>query len=257
MIYTYDSTYEGLLSAIFETYRLKTPATRIVPQDEWQDSLFDQPLFVETKPEWAKRVIKGVEKKGGKTASKLLYHAFLSELPRVSDLIYTFVKKAMAAQVNITDNFADDTVLKLHELKKKMGREVHRMHAFIRFQRTKDDIYYSVIEPDFNVMPLIGDHFEKRYPAQHWLIYDAKRRYGISYNCDTRKTDFITFADDHRLQLRQLDTDVLDESEPDFQILWKSYFDSVNIPERKNMKLHLQHVPRRYWKYLSEKREQF
>ena len=57
--------------------------------------------------------------------------------------------------------------------------------------------------------------------------------------------------------MRQLSADLLAEAEPDYQVLWKSYFDSVNIPERKNMKLHLQHVPRRYWKYLSEKREQF
>jgi probable DNA metabolism protein len=49
----------------------------------------------------------------------------------------------------------------------------------------------------------------------------------------------------------------MEEKEVEYQVLWKSYFDSVNIKERKNPKLHLQHVPRRYWKYLSEKREQF
>ena len=31
------------------------------------------------------------------------------------------------------------------------------------------------------------------------------------------------------------------------------YFKSTNIKSRKNMKLHLQHVPKRYWKYLTEK----
>ena len=35
--------------------------------------------------------------------------------------------------------------------------------------------------------------------------------------------------------------------------MWKDYFDSTNIKERKNMKLHIRHVPKRYWKYLSEK----
>lgn len=87
------------------------------------------------------------------------------------------------------------------------------------------------------------------------MIYDTKRHYGIFYNKE--KTDFITFEDDNRLKFKQLNENVLDESEPDYQILWKSYFDSVNIQERKNVKLHLQHVPKRYWKYLSEKRAQF
>ncbi|MEM8525928.1 MAG: TIGR03915 family putative DNA repair protein [Bacteroidota bacterium] len=253
MTFTYNNTYEGLLSAIFETYRLKVKNARIVPEEEWQGSLFEEPIVVETNLEYASRVLKGVERQCSKRAVTLLYRCFLSELPEVSHLIYDFVQKAMRSKIDITDNFGDDTVLQLHQINKKIGREVHRMHAFVRFQLTKDEIYYSVIEPDFNVLPLLPDHFEKRYPAQKWLIYDSKRRYGIFY--DQKQTDFITFEEDHRLELRQLSAEVLDEKEPDYQILWKSYFDSVNIPERRNMKLHLQHVPKRYWKYLSEKRE--
>ena len=46
---------------------------------------------------------------------------------------------------------------------------------------------------------------------------------------------------------------VLDEREPLFQVLWQAYFDHVNIPERKNLKLHRRHMPLRYWQYLSEK----
>lgn len=255
MTLTFDGTFEGLLSAIFETYRLKITAAAIVPKDEWQSSLFEVPTHVATNEEWAKRVLAGVEKKCSKKTTKLLYHCFLSELPDISMLIFDFIKKSVASRMDITDNYGDDTVLKLHQIKKKIGREVHRMHAFVRFQCTKDDIYYSVIEPDFNVIPLLNDHFEKRYPAQEWLIYDAKRRYGIFYNRE--QTEYITFEDDAQLKYRQLNDSVLDESEPDYQILWKSYFDSVNIPERRNMKLHLQHVPKRYWKYLSEKRTQF
>src|SRR5690606_39662819 len=37
------------------------------------------------------------------------------------------------------------------------------------------------------------------------------------------------------------------EAEEKFQQLWKQYFKSTNIVERKNDKLHLQHVPKRYW----------
>ena len=44
------------------------------------------------------------------------------------------------------------------------------------------------------------------------------------------------------------------EEEINYQNLWKEYFDHTNIKERKNTKLHLQHVPKRYWRYLTEKR---
>ena len=35
--------------------------------------------------------------------------------------------------------------------------------------------------------------------------------------------------------------------------LWKDYFHSVNIQARQNMKLHIQYVPKRYWRYMNEK----
>jgi probable DNA metabolism protein len=43
------------------------------------------------------------------------------------------------------------------------------------------------------------------------------------------------------------------EDESAYQYLWKNYFTSVNIVSRKNTKLHLRHIPKRYWKYLTEK----
>ena len=46
---------------------------------------------------------------------------------------------------------------------------------------------------------------------------------------------------------------IYDEQEDLYQSLWQTYFDSVNIKARKNMKLHIQHMPKRYWKYLIEK----
>lgn len=248
---SYDGTFPGLLSAIFEAYRLRVEVTDIVPEDEVQQSLFDPPVFVPTNKDWANRVRTGIKGKCSAATVSMLYRAFLSETEGVSRKIYQFVRQAMESPLDISDNYADDTVLALSKLRKQVGRELHRMHAFVRFQKTRDDIFYAVIEPDFNVLPLLPPHFEKRYPAQQWLIYDAKRRYGIYY--DLQKTEYITFADTGGLGYRQLSSDVLADAEPNYQNLWKSYFDSVNIPERRNMKLHLQHVPKRYWKYLVEK----
>jgi probable DNA metabolism protein len=251
MTYLYDGTFKGLLTVIFETYRLKTPASRIQPETEWQETLFEEPLVIATNPAYAARVKKGLAEKATLRAVKMLYRCLLSEQPDVEMLIYTFVRKAMASKLDWSGNFRDDTVLQLQRIDKKMGREIHRMHAFVRFQQTQDDIYYAVIEPDFNVLPLIIDHFEQRYPAQTWLIYDARRHYGMFY--DQEKTEPITFAEQDHLQLRQLSPSILEQGETTYQQAWQTYFNSTNIPERRNLKLHLQHVPRRYWKYLTEK----
>jgi probable DNA metabolism protein len=46
-----------------------------------------------------------------------------------------------------------------------------------------------------------------------------------------------------------------DEKEELYQRLWQQYFTSVNIAARKNTKLHIQHMPKRYWKFLPEKQK--
>lgn len=34
--------------------------------------------------------------------------------------------------------------------------------------------------------------------------------------------------------------------------LWKTYFHSVDIPERRNLGLQMQHMPKRHWKHMVE-----
>jgi probable DNA metabolism protein len=38
-----------------------------------------------------------------------------------------------------------------------------------------------------------------------------------------------------------------------YRSLWKAYYKAINIPERKNTRLMLRLMPRRYWKYMPEK----
>ena len=125
------------------------------------------------------------------------------------------------------------------------------MEAFVRFQKTVDELYYAVIEPDYDVLPLISNHFTSRYADQRWMIYDARRKYGLYY--DGGSTAFVQVNFSEEAGAGQLHT-ILDEKEAFYQELWKRYFHSVNIASRKNMRLHVQHMPKRYWKYLTEKK---
>ena len=148
-------------------------------------------------------------------------------------------------------NFGDPHVLAVAQYAKKVEREKHRMEAFIRFQQTADGYFYCGIDPDFNVLPLIMGHFKARYIAQQWIIYDLKRNYGLHYDLQEVTEIHISEADRH--QLKKPAAGLLSEEEAHYGSLWKDYFKSTNIAARKNTKLHVQHVPRRYWKYLTEK----
>jgi len=46
----------------------------------------------------------------------------------------------------------------------------------------------------------------------------------------------------------------MDKDEKLFQSMWKEYFKSIAIKERLNLRLHRQHMPARFWKYMPEKR---
>jgi len=176
---------------------------------------------------------------------------YLSELEGSEDLIYRVCKKVFAKQRDILTNYADPDVLNVSKIVKSVHRERHRMEAFIRFKLTKDQIYWANVEPDFNVLPLIKNHFKKRYADQKWIIYDIKRNYGLYY--DLQKIEMVIFDFDQEFDPTKTSEKIFDSREIEFQRLWKGYFNSSNIKSRKNMKLHIQHVPKRYWKYLVEK----
>jgi probable DNA metabolism protein len=151
---------------------------------------------------------------------------------------------------NIEEDYANRFVMRVSEIVRMVRREKHRMEAFVRFQKLKDETFYATIEPDFNVLPLLIRHFKSRYADQKWIIYDIKRNYGIYY--DLHDTQFIRSI----LPTVNKPGNVIaafTEDEGIYQHLWKNYFTSVNIPSRKNTKLHVRHIPKRYWKHLTEK----
>jgi probable DNA metabolism protein len=180
-----------------------------------------------------------------------LYHVFLSEDAERELLIFRYVDLALRSAVDISENYANADVRRIQRLAQMMFREKHRMEAFVRFEKTADELFHATIEPDMDVLPLIVAHFTKRYADQRWLIYDRRRHYGLYY--DLARTDIVQFENPTGQKSTDISATVLDEREPLFKLLWQAYFDHVNIPERKNLKLHRRHMPLRYWKYLSEK----
>jgi probable DNA metabolism protein len=150
---------------------------------------------------------------------------------------------------SVENSYGHFAVLRVSQISKMVSRERHRMEAFVRFSLTTDGIYFATIEPDYNVIPVLVRHFKNRYADQKWIIYDTKRKYGIYYDLSTVTEIELHFSEEFREQSPL----VFSESEEIYQALWRDYFKHTNIPARKNTKLHIRHVPKRYWKLLVEK----
>lgn len=247
----YDGSFEGLLTAIFEIYEYKITDAKICKEGNTTASLFGQTRITTTDKSKAGRVINKLKEKISTNALHQFYKTFLSELPSIEDSLLRYTQYVIAETKPVENNFSHPDVLTLQQTSRKVHREKHRMEAFVRFQLTKDGLYYSIIQPDFNVLPLINKHFKDRYADQRWLIYDAIRKYGLYYDLNEVTEVQLNFDID-RNDKSQL-ASIHDEKEELYQKLWQQYFSSVNIPARKNMKLHIMHMPKRYWKNLVEK----
>lgn len=251
-ILIYDGSFNGFLTAIFKSFDEQIQVADIQKNSVGQRGLFSDTETVFTQMEQAKRVWNGIQKKSN-SAIKNVYFAFLSESKGIEMVLYRYICKLFSPTDMMQLNFSDDTVLKISQMAKSVGREKHRMEAFVRFQLTKDDVYFSNIEPDFDVLPLISKHFRSRYPDQQWLIYDVKRKYGIFYDLNSVEIVSLDLKEIYTNGIRK--SDAFSGEEYNYQDLWNNYFKSTNIKSRINMKLHTQHVPKRYWKYMSEKKE--
>jgi len=247
----YDGSFEGLLTVIFHVYEHKLTDVKIYRQEEARPILFGETINVAADNAKAKRVYQKLKEKLTPAALNQFYKTFLAELPLIEDHLLGYVQYVLAAKTAVENNYSHADVLMLQQTSRKVDREKHRMEAFVRFQLTKDGLYYCIIQPDFNVLPLISKHFKDRYADQRWLIYDVRRKYGLYYDCTSVTEVQIDFAVDKN-DKKQLVT-IHDEKEALYQQLWQQYFSSVNIAARKNMKLHIQHMPKRYWRYLVEK----
>jgi probable DNA metabolism protein len=247
----YNGSFEGFLCAVFDVYEYKFTDVNIVPAHRHQPSLFAEPHLVNFDLQHSDRVWTGLQNKLSKEAQDQVYRTFLSEIDGIENILLQYVQYVFATDKLIEEDYSHAAVLAVTQTAKKVWREKHRMEAFVRFQRTADDLYYAIIDPDYNVLPLMAEHFQSRYADQRWMIYDIRRKYGLYYDLNTVQTVQIQFSEE--VAGGKDVSPVYDDSEAIYQQLWKQYFKSVNIASRKNTKLHIQHMPRRYWKYLPEK----
>lgn len=246
----YDGSFEGILTAVYEIYARKLKQVKLLPNGIYSAALFTDELAVVTDENRAKRVLLGLTQKIATGGVQRLYAAHLAEILEEDNPIIGYIRYVFDNEKNIEDDYGNRYVLRISEIVRMVRREKHRMEAFIRFKKLKDETFYATVDPDFNVLPLILKHFRNRYADQKWIIYDTRRAFGLYY--DLHQVEYITldFSED------VIGENIASKYESDegiYQVLWKEYFKSVNIGSRKNNKLHLRHVPKRYWKNLTEK----
>ncbi|MCL2282058.1 MAG: TIGR03915 family putative DNA repair protein [Fibromonadales bacterium] len=233
-----DLSFEAFLCAVFEAFRLKLPVSRIVAENLYTPQLFEDTHNITTNYESAERVYKGMQKIAGANIAFMVQAAYLSELPEMETALWEYVKGIFTNPEN-AQNTLDPNTHTVFQTANKVKAESHNIKGFVRFQKAENDLMVAIIEPTYNVVNLLADHFAKRFPNMQWMIVDAKRERGIHYDC----------MDVYEISATAGEVPQISD---EFAALWKGYYKSATIKERKNPRLQRRCLPVKYWKRLTE-----
>lgn len=257
-IFYYDSTFEGLLCAVFDSFKLKLIPDQLLHQGEVAPLFSSQVHHVETVTSKVDRVQAGLKKRLTNVALNQLMSVWLSELPESDWVIFRYICLVFRSNNAVETDFADPDVLALRKIAQKVHKERHQLMEFVRFnlidspQAGKTEkIYFAAVSPNYNTLPLVLSFFKGRFGDQKWAIYDEKRNYGFYYDLNKIERIVIDGHDD-LIQGGQINANYLASDEGVFQTMWYKYCQSLSIKERFNPTLQKQHMPKRFWKYLPE-----
>ena len=197
---------------------------------------------VHTDLEKADRVYQAIRRKISYMDLRRIYKCFLSTVPDKEMILLRYIVLGFHIGSGISKLHGNPDVFAAQEIEKKINVEAERMRQFVRFSVMQGDILYARIEPDHDVLELIGDHFSDRFRNDPFLIHDVRR--GKAMAGYQGKWYITGFAEN--------DVPEESEEEKEYQTLWQKYFDHIAIKERKNSNCQRNFMPLRYRKHLTE-----
>ena len=240
----YDGKLEGFLTAVFDAYALKVLPESIQPSEHAQLALGQQTYEVTTDASKAERVRVGICNKAGIGAYEKLKRAFLAHNRNRERGMFEYVVLCMEMGRKVNLALDIEAVAFVERLAQQVSNEQEDMYQFVRFEELQNGVYLAVINPKNNVTPLIIDHFAARFNVQPFIIYDEVHKLAAVY--DGKRRFFVQGE-----ELAQLPRSA---SEPQYQLMWKTFYDSLFIEQRFAPDLRTNHLPKRFWKNLTEMR---
>lgn len=243
--YIYDNTFSSLMSLISYLIEVDQIPDDIKNEKKYIQNLLDEPVYLNLKE---KELINSLKKKIPNNLFHTLYYVYLSEEKNKEMIIYEFVKKTLLYKNQIMHYLNIDCVYKVNKIANYVSRENHRMKGFLRFKKMSN-FYYAEIEPTNNIIYILINHFKTRLSNEYWIIKDNKRNIYAIY--DKKKVKIMNEKEIVKLNLAK------DEREEAIENLWKTFFKTVTIKERKNRKCQMNFMPKKYWKNMLEMEDNY
>jgi len=146
-------------------------------------------------------------------------------------------------QSELLSDAVDPDVWRATKMAKAVHRDIHKMHAFVRFKEVQDGdmtLWLAWFEPDHHILEAATPHFVDRFTSMHWSILTPER----SAAWDGSN---LTFGPGGARSAVP-EWDRLDEH-------WRTYYRNIFNPARLKIGAMTKEMPKKYWRNLPEASE--
>jgi DNA polymerase len=151
-------------------------------------------------------------------------------------LLYQMLLRIRGSRDALEDE-ADPLVRRLGRLAKEVRRDIHKMHAFVRFREVEQDDgssrFIAFFEPDHNIVRAASGFFVRRFTNMRWSILTPE----LSIHWDGETLSEGPGA----LRSQAPSGDPLES-------MWKTYYASIFNPARLKIGAMLKEMPKNYWR---------
>ncbi|MEO7414796.1 MAG: UdgX family uracil-DNA binding protein [Opitutaceae bacterium] len=155
-------------------------------------------------------------------------------------LLYRALWRLTHGEPNLLEIAVDADVSTLNAMAKAVRRDVHKLHAFVRFREIATDAatwYVAWFEPQHLIVETGAPFFVDRFAAMRWSILTPDR-------CAHWDGKILTFTEGADRSLAPAEDAIED--------LWRTYYASIFNPARVKIGAMTKEMPRHYWKNLPE-----
>ncbi|MGJ8696045.1 MAG: TIGR03915 family putative DNA repair protein [Verrucomicrobiaceae bacterium] len=231
---THPSSFTNWRTLTRQLLLAQIPPTELLWQSPDQASLFNETPELQKKTTQLPHVPKAFLDLARTTAT----HRSGTQWPH----LYSLLWRLTHGENHLLSLPTDPDVHALRTLAKHISRDIHKMHAFVRFRKIGDtpegrEQFVAWFEPDHLIVPLATPFFRKRFAAMDWSILTPDQ----CVHWDGQNIHFTDGADKSQAPAADAQDD-----------LWRTYYRSIFNPARLKVKAMQAEMPKKYWKNLPE-----
>lgn len=178
-----------------------------------------------------------------RAAADMIDYVVCHRDPERYGLLYALVWRLLHGERELLKVSSDPLVHRLEMMRKTIRRDLHKMHAFLRFRRIEDkhepdgERFVAWFEPDHFILESTAQFFIDRFRALRWSIL----------------TPIGSLHWDRATLTVGPPATRSDAPEGDaFESGWRDYYKSTFNPARVNPAMMRAEMPKKYWKNMPE-----